>query len=340
LYPEGIFPFAHQVMTDTLSGRTDGRDRRCAATHTCPKRFEVNTSNEYWVKAGSLLHSDTQGRDLSDAPNTRYYLMSGQSHGVGDVTSRSTCQQFLNPTEPYSAHRALLIALDHWVSWGLPPPDSEIPRGNQRVFATTVPGSQTGVVAQQALGWPSIPGVTYNGVITTRYFLDFGSSFISDGIVTNIPPSVVGRPAYPIFVPKVDRDGNEIAGIRMPPVEAPIATTTGWALRRAPFAENDGCEANGQWIPFAKTRAERTASGDPRLSLQERYGDHAGYVRAVAVASWKLLLKRFLLPEDVQRYVDEAKASNILSDVPPKHSLFDDLRDLVPDLRDLLRDLH
>ncbi|MEJ7670261.1 MAG: alpha/beta hydrolase domain-containing protein [Casimicrobiaceae bacterium] len=310
-HPEGVFPFAHQVLTDILSGKTGGRSARCTASDTCPKRFEVNTSNEYWVKAGSLLHTDTRGRDLKDLEDVRFYLMSGQSHGVGDVTSMSTCQQFLNPTSPYPAHRALLVALDQWVSHDTKPPKSEVPRHGQRVFANTVPGSQTGVVPQTELDWPTIPGVTYNGLITTRYFLDFGAMF-DDGILTNYPPSVVGRPAYPIFVSKVDKGGNEVAGIRMPPVEAPIATTTGWALRRAGFSENEGCEANGQHIPFKTTKAERRAAGNPRHSLEERHKDHEGYVKEVAKAARKLERHRFLLAEDVQKYIDEAQASNVL----------------------------
>jgi hypothetical protein len=110
----------------------------------------------------------------------------------------------------------------------------------------------------------------------------------------------------------VDQDGNEVAGIRMPPVEAPIATTTGWALRRAGFGENDGCEASGQHIAFKTTKAEREAAGDPRLSLEERYKDHAGYVAAVKRAAEKLHQQRFLLPADVQRYVEQAQASNVL----------------------------
>ena len=311
LYPEGVFPFAHQVLTDRLSGITDGRSARCTKTHTCPKRFEVNTSNEYWVKAGSLLHSDTRGRDLKDPEHVRFYLMSGQSHGVGDVTTRSICQQFLNPVSPYPAHRALLVALDQWVREGIKPPKSEVPEDRERAFAVTVPGSQTGFVPQRDLGWPDIPGVIYNGVITTRYFLDFGPDF-RDGVLTNYPPSLTGRRAYPIFVSKVDKDGNEIAGIRMPEVEAPIATTTGWALRRAGFSENEGCEANGQWIPFYKTKDERLAARDPRGSLEERYHDHEGYVRAIEKAARKLEHQRFLLPEDVKRYVEEAQASDIL----------------------------
>src|SRR5262245_33393874 len=264
LYPEGVFPFAHQVLRDHLSGKTAGRDERCMASGTCPKRFEANSSNEYWVKAGSLLHTDTRGNDLKDPEDVRFYLLSGLSHGVGDVTDRGICQQFTNGVSPYPVHRALLVALDKWVSNGTAPPKSQVPQhSNKSAAAMTRPGFQTGVVPQKELGWPTMPGVTYNGVITTRYFIDWGPMF-GEGIVSNIPPSLAGRPAYPIFVSKVDEDGNEVAGVRLPQVAAPIATTTGWALRGAGFGENDGCESDGQNIPFKTSKAERQAAGDPR----------------------------------------------------------------------------
>ena len=312
LYPEGVFPFAHQVLTDHLTGKTAGRSAAGAATNTLPKRFEVNTANEYWVKACSLLHTDTQGNDLPDPENVRFYLLSGLSHGVGDVTRRGKNQQLTNGVSPHAVHRALLIALDKWVSEGIEPPASRIPRASENAaFAITRPGFQAGYVPQEELGWPDIPGVTYTGLITTRYLLDFGPDF-DRGVVSNLPPSLKDRRAYPVFVSKVDADGNEVAGVRLPPVAAPTATTTGWALRRAGFAENDGGEADGQHIPFAVTKEERMATGDPRRSLEERYGDHPGYVRAVAEAARQLEQDRFLLPADAQAYIDEAEASEVL----------------------------
>jgi len=172
--------------------------------------------------------------------------------------------------------------------------------------------SRLGVVPQDELGWPSIPGVLYTGVITTRYFLDFGGRLESEGIIDNYPPSVVGRPSYPIFVSKVDEDGNEAAGVRMPGVEAAVATTTGWALRADEFAGPDGCESDGQHIPLARTKADRQASGDPRKSLEERYKNHAGYVKAVAKAARKLQKDGFLVEEDVQAFINEAEASDVL----------------------------
>jgi hypothetical protein len=287
--------------------------RAARGANTCPKTFDANSSNEYWVKAGSLLHTDTRGNDLRDPEHVRFFLISGLSHGVGNVTSMGACQQFLNPTSPFPALRALLTALDQWVTDGTEPPQSQVPRRADKtaVMAVHRPGYQTGVVPQQALGWPTIPGVTYTGLITTRYHLDFGL-MLDQGIVSSFPPSLVGRPAYPIFVSKADRDGNEVAGIRLPPVEAPIATTTGWALRRAGFSENDGCEASGQHVPFKTTKAERLAAGDPRLSLEERYRNHDGCVAAVTKAAEKLAGERLLLPADVQRYIEQAQSTNVL----------------------------
>ena len=314
LYPEGVFPFAHQVLTDHLSGRTGGRSERCTVSNTCAKTFEANSANEYWVKASSLLHSDTRGKDLEDPEHVRLFLISGSSHGVGNATSIGLCQQFLNPTSPYPALRALLVGLDQWVTQGIEPPNSKVPRqaDNTAVMAVPLPGSRTGSVPQEALGWPTIPAVAYSGLITTRYHLDFGPTFDTAGIVSNYPPSLAERPAYSVLVSRVDQDGNELAGIRLPPVAAPVATTTGWALRREGYGLNDGCEGAGQHIPFSKTKAEQLVTGDPRISLEERYGSHDGYVRAVADAARQLMQQRLLLEEDVQRYIDEAASSKIL----------------------------
>jgi hypothetical protein len=314
LYPEAVFPFAYPVLKDHLSGRTDGRGRRCAVSKTCPKAFEVNSANEYWVKASSLLHTDTNGNDLPDPPNVRFYLLSGLQHATGNNSSRGICQQFTNGTNAEPVLRALLVALDDWVSRGIEPPPSAVPKKSDgtAVFAMPRPGHQTGVVPREALGWPSIPGVTYNGLITTRYFLDFGPKFDKEGIVSHLPPSLDRRPSYAHFVSRVDADGNELAGIRLPEVAAPTGTTTGWALRRAEYGENDGCEAAGQYIPFKATETERAAAGDPRRSLEARYKTHEGYVQAVTAAARELEKRHLLLGDDVDRYIEDAKASPVL----------------------------
>lgn len=313
LYPEAFFPFAFPSTTDPLTGKTDGRNVRCSETGTCPKFLQVISANEYWVKAGSLAHTDAQGHDLPDPKNVRFYLLSGLEHTASGAPANSSgiCQQFLNTTNPSPALRALFVALDAWVTQGIKPPKSQVPRVSEGTAVFSVPQpTGLGVVPQDALGWPNIPGVLYTGLITVRHLFDWGPLF-DNGILTINPPDFSG-PVYPSFVSRVDEDGNEVAGIRLPAVAAPIATTTGWALRAAAFGAPDGCESSGQWIPFATTEAERLATGDPRKSLEERYEDHDGYVKEVTKAAEKLLKKRFLLPDDVQRYINEAEASNVL----------------------------
>ncbi len=163
---------------------------------------------------------------------------------------------------------------------------------------------------QSSVGFPTIPGVTYTGLRTTRYLFDFGPGFDATGVPTINPP-VVNPPYqdnaangkfYPVYVPKTDKDGNDIAGVRLPDVTVPLATYTGWALRAGVWA-NDGCEGSGQFIPFAATKAERVASGDPRPSVQERYKSFGQYRSAVVNAVDDLVKRRLMLCEDADDQV-------------------------------------
>jgi Alpha/beta hydrolase domain len=317
-YPEANFPFTYERFKDPYSkGDKAGRGDRCEKTDTCAKSLQVNSANEYWVKAGSLLHTDPLGRDLEDDPDyVRFYLLSSVEHTVAGSNANppgqgNSCQQIRNTTDPNPALRALFIALDEWVSEKRKPPSSQVPTRSTAAYSMRLDNG-VGFVPQAALGFPSIPGVTYSGLITVRHKFDFGPRY-DDGIMDVNPPGFSG-PVYPSFVSKVDADGNDVAGIRLPAVSAPIATTTGWALRAPNFGGGpwDGCEASGQWIAFKKTQIERMAAGDPRRSLEERYGNHQGYVDAVAAAARALEARRFLLPADVQRYIDAAQASSVL----------------------------
>jgi hypothetical protein len=125
---------------------------------------------------------------------------------------------------------------------------------------------------------------------------------------TNAQPAnhVKGK-EYRVLVPKVDKDGNEIGGVRAVALQVPLATYAGWNLRAKGFIEDELCYLNGQYVPFAKTREERDKSGDPRLSIEERYRDSADYVQQVSRAARILVDERFLLPDDANRILDEAK---------------------------------
>jgi hypothetical protein len=296
LYLEGLFPFANQTLFDPISGQTDGRFKKCDATKTCPLVIEFYSSNEYWVKGASLFHTDPMGTyDLKDHPSARLYLLSSKQHGgAGNPTSRGACQQFLNPLDSASVQRALWEVLDQWSTKGKKPPDSRIPTLHEHTLATPAEAN-----------FPSIPGVTYTGLKTTRYRFNYGPNFYATGVPTINPPVITppyednpaNGPIYPTFVPLNDDDGNEIAGIRLPELTVPLATYTGWALRAGPQA-NDGCEGSGQYIPFPRTKAERQASGDPRKSVAERYKSIDKYRKSVVRAIDDLVRERFLLCED------------------------------------------
>ena len=156
------------------------------------------------------------------------------------------------------------------------------------------------------IGWRGMVGsVLMERMREERDFDAIEPVFFTTSNVGGAGPAI-GKPVPPL------KDGNDVAGIRLPPVEAPIATTTGWALRRAGFGENDGCEGSGQYVPFKTIKAERLAAGDPRLSLEERYTNHDGYVAAVTKAAEGLGKQRLLLPADVQQYIEQARASSVL----------------------------
>jgi hypothetical protein len=298
-YPEREFPFSYGVTFDRVTGRLDGRAARCTRTGTCPKILEANSANEYWVKGNSLLTTDTRGRDLAEIDGVRNYLFAGFPHQA--ATGNGICQQPRNPLGGGLGLRALLVALDAWVTSGTEPPPSRVP---QRRDGTLVPS-----LPQRVQGFPVIPGVTYNGLNTTGDLLLFGSR-LDTGILRILPPVALRR-VYPVFVPLTDADGNERGGIRFPDVEVPLATFTGWALRAPEFGGDDLCDQFGQRLPFARTLAERTASGDPRLSLQERYTSQDDYVSKVEAAATALQRQRLLLDEDVRRLVDAARIADI-----------------------------
>jgi hypothetical protein len=318
LYLEGLFPFANQTTFDPISGTTDGRYKKCEATNTCPLAMEFYSSNEYWVKPASLFHTDPMGTvDLPEYPLARLYLLSSKQHGgAGNPTSKGVCQQFLNPLDSAPVQRALWEDLDQWSTHGIAPPASQVPKLSDGTMVPPLP--------QSGVGFPNIPGVTYTGLQTTRYRFNYGPNFYATGIPTINPPVITppyqdnpaNGPIYPSFVPTTDSDGNEIAGIRLPELTAPLATYTGWALRAGPQA-NDGCEGSGQYIPFAKTKAERVASGDPRPSVEERYPSFGQYYSAVIRAIDGLVKDRFLLCEDTEAMQARLLQAGLNAGVPP-----------------------
>jgi hypothetical protein len=284
LYPENWFPFGNAVLTDPFSGRTDAILKGRA---TDPFVIEVNSATEYWQKGASLVHTDPLGgRDAELPGNVRVYMVAGTQHGGGPGTDPSPgpCANPRNPHSATPALRALFLALEQWVTQGVAPPPSRVPR--------IADGT---AVRAEAVRMPALPG----------FALAPGANPIVPPVDWTDPPARIDN-VYGTRVSAIDADGNEIAGLRLPPIAVPLGTHTGWNVYRAQPCEL--CDRDGSFIPFARTRAEREQAGDPRPSLAERYGDQDSYVARIERAAAALVAERLLLPEDMRAYVEAARA--------------------------------
>jgi len=314
---EAVFPFSYTTTTDVLTGKTDGRNVRCTATNTCPKVMNLYSSNEIWVKAGSVLtsHPNT-GADLVEPANVRNYLVSSGPHG-GTPSSTATYtagsnSQFGSQVDQIPLNRGLWVALDEWITSNVSPPASANPSvtaGTAVKIPTTGIYTAKGIsqVARADVGYPTIPTSidTFSGLVTVRNYWNFGPLY-DKGILDPITNNATGS-FYYAAVPKVDADGHDIAGIRLPEVTVPVGTSSGWALRKgATFGGKsdglDGAEGAGQFVPFASTAAERTTAGDSRQSLTERYPTRAAFVAARTAAATDLKNRRLILENDVANY--------------------------------------
>ncbi|MBK1659614.1 alpha/beta hydrolase domain-containing protein [Paracraurococcus ruber] len=289
LYPADQFPFTYGVTEDHLTGRRDGLLLRCRASNTCPRIMQTDSEYEFWGARASLLVTDTRGNHLDLPPEVRAYMMTGHPHyaaaqAVADRIDR--CALPVNPLQAGAPMRALLAALEAWMREGVEPPASRYPT---RAAGTLLPAAAL---------YGNLPLLGYRGEVGPAQLLDS----------TAMPPAVRGE--YAVLLPRVDADGNAIGGIRLPVIEVPKATYTGWNPRSAGFAEGALCYNTGAVIPFAATRAER-AAGDPRPALEDRYPTAAAYAEAVKAAAARLVAERLLLPEDAAAMARAAEADTL-----------------------------
>lgn len=287
---------------------------RCAATKTCPRIVEAFGSAEFWGLRMSpdLIGTDAK-RDLPLPANVRRYYYPSTTHGGGRggfpveaiASPDSVCTLPTNPNPQVEQTRALTRALVEWVVSDTPPPPSRYP---------TLAAGELVPATRAALGLPDIPGLPFSErVLNPVLRYDFGRGFRAadlSGVMARVPPRIVG--VLPTYVPRVNADGNEASGVPSVQLQAPLGTYLGWNTVRAGAFAGHGCGFQGGWVPFAKTKAERLAAGDPRLSIEERYGTHDGYVAVVRKAAEQAVRDRFLLPEDAERLVRAAEASAVL----------------------------
>jgi len=306
-----IPPLTYAVTTDPISGIRDGILKR---PETDPLVFHLDSSNEFWQMNASLNVHDGLGNPVPIPKNVRLYSMAGHPHsGASGVGARPTgrimagLQSDLcaNVTNHYSSYapvlRALLVALDEWVDRGVEPPPSTYP---------DVQDGTLGTLQAAADAFPLIPNVSFPTVVNELYTFDHGPLFSSrGGRLTLIPPARGRR--YEVLVPMPDRDGHDVAGIKTIDVAVPVGTNTGWNLRAPGPRGGELCGVSGSFIPFATTLEERLENGDPRRSLEERYGDHAGFVEAVRRAAARAVADRTLLEDDVAAIIALAEDSDV-----------------------------
>jgi hypothetical protein len=305
---------------------------RCTATRTCPKVIEHFGSAEVWALKLTPEWVGTDGKaDLPLPDNVRRYYIASTNHwggaggfdsslpGVGLPKTGATCpgNNFgvgilpANPVPHTQTVNALSVHFRNWVMNGVSPPPSRYPMLSQGTLAEA---------HKAAIGFPTLPML--RSTIPERDFImpvhdyDWGPQFNAkdgSGIASNAPPRI--KQVLTMFAPKVDADGNELGGVPVVLLDAPLGTYLGWNVTAGgekPFHKDQICDYVGGMIPFAKTAEERKAANDPRLSLQERYGSHEGYVVAVTKAAERALKERFLLPVDATALIEAAKASAVL----------------------------
>ena len=283
LFPGDQFPFAYATQADVVGRRTDGvlppgqQDTRV---------IHLDSESEMFSARTSLVVTDTTGQDAVLPDNVRVYVASGTAHGDYPLPPEVATAE--GNTLTYGAlARAALHALRRWVEDGTSPPPSRHP--------TRADGTLVDLPAA-ASAFPRLPQTAFPGRLNALALLDHGT----------VPPSP-GAP-YPVFVGITDADGNMRGGVPHPLTVAPLGTHTGWQLRKHGFAPGELMNVFGAFVPFAATRAEREAAGDPRPSLEERYGSAAGWRNALAVALPGLVAAGYLLPEDADRVLVLAAA--------------------------------
>jgi hypothetical protein len=285
---------------------------RCGATRTCPKIVEGFGSAEFWALRMSpgLVGTDAR-RDIPLPANVRRYYMPGTTHGGGAggfqiaQTIGGLCDLATNPNPMSDTMRALTHALIEWVVKDTEPPPSRYPTLADRTLVAATRG---------ATEFPEIPGAPFpENLVNAVLDYDFGDRFIAkdlSGVADRQPPQI--KQVIPALVPRVNGDGNEIAGVPSVLHQAPLGTYLGWNIQATGFFKGQLCGFNGGYVPFAATEALRVKSNDPRLSIEERYGTQEGYMCVVRRAAETLVRDRFLLRADADRLIAQASKARVL----------------------------
>jgi len=296
LYPQDAFPFTYGVLKDKLTGEVDGIFKECGMTHSCPKLFHIDTDTEVWQGHNSLIVTDTKGRSVKLPKNVRTFLLTGMSHAPS-YTIPWTVQRN-NHLSYSSALRALLVSMKGWVA--------DCKRPVQSKWPSVADGSYVSFETA-AMQWPeAIPGWVWLDKINTFEVTDYSVQ----------PPEPTGR-TYPQYVPSFDADGNPMGGLMLPDISVPVGTYSGRSTRGPGFAPGELNSIFGAYRQFELTVEDRELSGDPRLSLAERYpgadsdAQNASYQEALMQAAEALVASGYMLPEDASAYAGKTLPTTV-----------------------------
>jgi len=277
----------------------EGLLAKARSARVTPKIFYTFSSTEYWARAGSLTHTSDDGRaDVPLAPTSRLYFLAGTPHSMGGLPlskGRDQFRQFVNFAEQRWVTRALLLELDAWTRGDREPPASQYP--------AIAKGE---LVPLEDVHFPKVPSFPFTTYMPRVWRMDYGREYSTTRVITIEPPQI-GEP-YRVLVPQVNSDGNDVAGIRLPEVAVPLGTYTGWNVTLPQLSELRYLSGLvGGFEPFARTKDQRLANGDTRLSIAERYSGRPDYLVKVRRAADDLVRQRFLRVEDVPAVLQAAE---------------------------------
>ena len=285
------FPFADQALKDPATGAEEGALDNARAKDFKPKIFYTNTGVEYWggARSAALIHTTPDGaKDLALPDNERVYFLTGSQHGPArfpPAEARLGAQRE-NPNDYWFTMRSLLVAMDDWLRTNKAPPQSRYP---QLANNTLVPAAK--------VAFPALPGVRAPQQLPAGPRAPNPLVAKDGGAGTTLP----------YLVPQTDKDGVELAGVRLPDIEAPLATYTGWNFRNVGVGGEDTLyPLLGSYIPFPATAAARAVAKDPRAAIAERYASKQAYLEKIRTAADKLVADRFLLADDLPAVLDRA----------------------------------
>jgi hypothetical protein len=308
LFPNDLFPFTYGLSRDPFTGRTDSILGKSLSLGTAPKIMHIQTSNEYWVRGGSLPHTNPQGTEDAEIPDdVRFYTIGGSQHGSGNGIPRAATNGQLPPNpnmwSPFSY--SMIVAMHKWVSQGIKPPASRYPKIADN---SLVASHENGAINKAA--WRHLIGVNHPEAIYMPAYVNYGALWQTQRIVSEHPK--VSESLYRALVPAVNDDNNDFSTstILPPMTQVPIATFVSWNLRSfASGSEKSLARLSGGYIPFAANSLNANQMEDSRSTIAGLYDSYEDYLIQYEVATDGLISERYLLPEFKETIMSIARSN-------------------------------